>query len=84
MVTRVYSTLILDTGYQENLLSVPFAVYGGQPNCRSRIKKLLTAQEIKVLELLFAAHTNEEISSKLDISLRTVKPIPATYTANSP
>jgi LuxR family maltose regulon positive regulatory protein len=50
----------------------------GSRTAAAGIKKLLTAQEIKVLELLFAAHTNEEISSKLDISLRTVK----THTGN--
>jgi LuxR family transcriptional regulator, maltose regulon positive regulatory protein len=33
----------------------------------------LTAKEKQVLELLFAANTNEEIGAKLNISLRTVK-----------
>ncbi|HWR60345.1 MAG TPA: LuxR C-terminal-related transcriptional regulator, partial [Clostridia bacterium] len=42
------------------------------------IKKLLTAQEKKVLELLFKAKTNKEISEKLGISLTTVK----THTGN--
>lgn len=44
----------------------------------ARIKNLLTAQEIKVLELLYAAHSNEEICSRLNIRLRTVK----THTGN--
>lgn len=44
----------------------------------SRLKNTLTAQEIKVLELLYSAHTNEEICSKLNIGLRTVK----THTGN--
>lgn len=44
----------------------------------ARIKNILTAQEIKVLELLYSAHTNEEICSKLNIGLRTVK----THTGN--
>lgn len=44
----------------------------------ARLKNILTAQEIKVLELVYAAHTNEEICSKLNISLRTVK----THTGN--
>ncbi len=44
----------------------------------ARIKNLLTAQEIKVLELLYAAYTNEEICSRLNIRLRTVK----THTGN--
>jgi len=42
------------------------------------MKKLLTAQERKVLELLFKADTNKEISEKLGISLTTVK----THTGN--
>ncbi len=39
----------------------------------NRKKNLLTAQEEKVLELLFEANTNKEISTKLGISLTTVK-----------
>ncbi|MEN6324615.1 MAG: LuxR C-terminal-related transcriptional regulator [Syntrophomonas sp.] len=42
------------------------------------MKKLLTAQEKNILELLFQANTNREISLKLGISLATVK----THTGN--
>ncbi|HBV99410.1 MAG: hypothetical protein JL50_13250 [Peptococcaceae bacterium BICA1-7] len=42
------------------------------------MKELLTEQEKKVLELLVRANTNEEISAKLGIALRTVK----THTGN--
>jgi LuxR family transcriptional regulator, maltose regulon positive regulatory protein len=42
------------------------------------MKELFTEQEKKVLELLMKAHTNQEISVKLGIGLRTVK----THTAN--
>ncbi|MEA4889902.1 MAG: LuxR C-terminal-related transcriptional regulator [Clostridiaceae bacterium] len=38
-----------------------------------RIKEKLTAKELEVLELLYAANTNEDICVKLNISLRTVK-----------
>ncbi len=48
------------------------------PVAAAGIKDLLTAQEIKVLELLYAAYTNEEICSSLNIKLRTVK----THTGN--
>lgn len=37
------------------------------------IKKRLTGKELEVLELLYAACTNEEICEKLHIGLRTVK-----------
>ena len=43
-----------------------------------KIKEQLTAQERKVLELMVNAATNQEISDKLGISLRTVK----THTGN--
>ncbi len=39
----------------------------------SRLKKLLTEKEFKVLELLCAACSNEEIAKKLGIGERTVK-----------
>ncbi len=43
-----------------------------------RIRERLTAKELEVLELLYAACTNEEICQTLNIGLRTVK----THTGN--
>jgi len=43
-----------------------------------RIRSRLTVKELEVLELLYAACTNEEICRKLNIGLRTVK----THTGN--
>ncbi|HWP79640.1 MAG TPA: LuxR C-terminal-related transcriptional regulator [Candidatus Acidoferrum sp.] len=44
---------------------------GTQP--ADKIRKRLTARELEVLELLYAARTNDEICEKLGIGLRTVK-----------
>lgn len=60
---------------QENFLAVPETY---EQTAAGRIEKLLTAREKMVLELLLKANTNQEISIKLGISLRTVK----THTGN--
>lgn len=54
---------------------VPTGQYGTH---ETSIKNLLTPKELEVLELLAAAHSNEEIGKKLHIGIRTVK----THTAN--
>ncbi len=46
---------------------------GGSTVGSMKLKKLLTAKEFEVLELLCAAHSNEDIGKKLNIGQRTVK-----------
>jgi LuxR family maltose regulon positive regulatory protein len=46
---------------------------GGSTIGSPRLKKLLTEKEFKVLELLCAAYSNEDIGKKLNIGQRTVK-----------
>lgn len=71
---RAYAKSLLRQMYQ-NLPTTPLpcseAVAG-------RAKGFLTAQEKKVLKLIVEADTNQEISEKLGIALRTVK----NHTAN--
>lgn len=50
----------------------------GSADSRPDFKKLLTAKELEVLELLCAAYSNEDIGKKLNITQRTVK----THTGN--
>ncbi len=46
---------------------------GGSTAGGMKLKKLLTAKEFEVLELLCAAYSNEDIGKKLNIGQRTVK-----------
>ncbi len=64
--------------FTSSLIALIGAERGGVPaGCRAagcqQLKKLLTEKELKVLELLCAACSNEEIAQKLNISQRTVK-----------
>lgn len=75
-ILRQYAKSLLDQ-MREALPTEPEA-YGEAAVAGAGIKKPLTEQEKKVLELLAEANTNQEISTKLGISLRTVK----THTGN--
>jgi LuxR family maltose regulon positive regulatory protein len=63
--------------FADSLISGIEAEKGGPSDSRGadtqELKKLLTEKELKVLELLCAACSNEEIGKKLNISQRTVK-----------
>jgi LuxR family maltose regulon positive regulatory protein len=71
------------TDYAKGLLrqlheNIPAALEAYGEAAAAAMKGRLTEQEKKVLELLARANTNEEISVKLGIALRTVK----THTGN--
>lgn len=76
------NTAIALTAYAKDLLKQMYesfpAALKAQGEAAAKIRKQLTEQEKKVLELLVEANTNEQISVKLGIGLRTVK----THTGN--